>query len=304
MLLARGIGMKRQWVVRSCAQLVPFALIALAVYFQARGVSSLLGSLVGKAGDLSRAVGAFAPAPASQPAPKSGRAIATNHPFDSSARAREPEAMADFSDPLRWPACEGVQVLIVTESSDPSWSLTTVRDGSEPRGRLRRVGDGVAGKQIAFIGYNPWQQAPSVWLEGGGAFCQSMLFRQPAVTAAPAPPERRPVIAGPSHTELRVERALVESTLAEPSALISSVRVVPDKRDGTVVGLKLLGIKPGSLLGTVGLKNGDRLETINGFSMNSPEKALQAYAQLRTAQRLNVRLSRRGQPVELTLNIN
>jgi general secretion pathway protein C len=295
MLLAHRLGMSSQWVVKKGAQLLPFVLVALAAYFQARGVSALLGSLVGSAGELGRVMGALAPAPARRPEPQSERAILTNNPFDSSRRslAPEPEALADFSDPLAWPACEGVEVSIVTESSDPWWSLTTLRDAGEPRGRLRRVGDGVAGKQVAFIGYNPRQQAPSVWLEGGGGFCQSMLFRRPEVVASRA-----------HQDSARVERAIVESTLADPSALMRSVRVVPDKQDGAIVGLKLLGIKPGSLLGTVGLRSGDRLESINGFSMNSPEKALQAYAQLRTAQRLNVRLLRRGQPVELTLNIN
>lgn len=282
-------------MVERCVKLLPFVLIGLAAYFQARGVSALLGSLVGSAGELSRVVGALAPAPTSKPEPKSGRAILTNNPFDSSRRSLgpEPQVAADRSDPLVWPACEGVEVMIVSESSDPWWSLTTLREASEPRGRLRRVGDGVAGKQVAFIGYNPRQQAPSVWLEGGGGFCQSMLFRRPEAVARHEPKD-----------SVRVERALVESTLADPSALMRSVRVVPDKQDGAIVGLKLLGIRPGSLLGTVGLQNGDRLEAINGFSMNSPEKALQAYAQLRTAQRLNVLLKRRGQPVELTLNIN
>jgi general secretion pathway protein C len=287
--------MTSQWVLKRCVQLLPFMLIALAAYFQARGVTALLGSLVINAGELSRVASSLAPAPPSKPEPNSGSAILTNNPFDSSRRALapEPSVLADRSDPLLWPACEGVEVLIVTESSDPWWSLTTLRDAGEPRGRLRRVGDGVAGKQVAFIGYNPRQQAPSVWLEGGGGFCQSMLFRRPEVVASRA-----------HQDSARVERAIVESTLADPSALMRSVRVVPDKQDGAIVGLKLLGIKPGSLLGTVGLRSGDRLESINGFSMNSPEKALQAYAQLRTAQRLNVRLLRRGQPVELTLNIN
>jgi hypothetical protein len=39
----------------------------------------------------------------------------------------------------------------------------------------------------------------------------------------------------------------------------------------------LFGIRPDTLLGTLGLENGDRLQTINGFDMASPEKALEAY---------------------------
>jgi len=80
--------------------------------------------------------------------------------------------------------------------------------------------------------------------------------------------------------------------------------VVPEQQDGAIVGVRLFGIRPGSLLATLGLQSGDRLESINGLSVASPEEALEAYARLRTAERLNVRLSRSGKPVELTLNIN
>jgi general secretion pathway protein C len=303
----------RSWVlVRWCARVLPLLLVAVAAYFQARGATALLRSVVAGAGDMSRSVHALVPPRAAEP--KAVRALLANNPFDSSARtlgAPSPTpSAADDSDPLAWPQCEGVQVLIVTESvNDPWWSLTSLRDASEPSARLRRVGDGVAGKQVAFIGYNPRQQAPTVWLQGRSGSCQSMLFQKPVSVADTAAsqstePASLPGIHRLSDTELRVERAVVETTLADPTSLMRSVRVVPDKQGGQIVGLKLLGIRPGSLLGSVGLESGDRLESINGLSMNSPEKALQAYAQLRTAQRLNVQVSRRGRPVELTLNIN
>ncbi|MES1188219.1 MAG: hypothetical protein ABUL60_30660 [Myxococcales bacterium] len=93
------------------------------------------------------------------------------------------------------------------------------------------------------------------------------------------------------------------STPAAPLALLQSVRVVPEQMNGKVVGLRLFGIRPASLLGTLGLKNGDRLESINGFDVTNPEKALEAYARLRTAPHLQLRLVRSGRPLEVDLNI-
>jgi general secretion pathway protein C len=180
--------------------------------------------------------------------------------------------------------------VIVTESSDPWWSLTTLRVHGEPRARPRRVGDGVAGKQVAFIGFNPRQQAPAVWLEGPGAFCQATLFGEPTPK--------------PSAQALDVDRRNVEQTLRDPLATLGPVRVVPEQKDGKLVGIRLFGIRPSTLLGSIGLRSGDRLESINGFSVASPEKALEAYAHLRTARRLSVHLSRVGRPVDLELNIN
>ena len=60
---------------------------------------------------------------------------------------------------------------------------------------------------------------------------------------------------------------------------------------------------PDSLLGTIGLQNGDRLETIKGFDITSPEKALEAYARLRTAGSITVAVNRKGKPVTIEYRI-
>jgi len=100
-----------------------------------------------------------------------------------------------------------------------------------------------------------------------------------------------------------VDRSVVDKILENQADLMRSARVVPEQQDGKVVGVRLFGIRPDTLLGTLGLENGDRLETINGFAMASPEKALEAYARLRTAEKLTVSVNRRGQPVTIDFNI-
>jgi general secretion pathway protein C len=80
-------------------------------------------------------------------------------------------------------------------------------------------------------------------------------------------------------------------------------RVVPEQENGRTVGIRMMGIRDDSLLGTLGMKNGDRLQTINGFDMSSPEKALEAYARLRTADKLTVQVNRGGKNMNLDYNI-
>jgi len=143
-------------------------------------------------------------------------------------------------------------------------------------------------------------------MEGGGNLCQSMLFRaQPVeVTAArDATPNADSKIQKLSDTEFRVDRSLVDKSLEDPTALFSSLRFVPERKHGKLVGLRLFGIRPGSLLGTLGLQNGDCLESINGLEIASPQRALEAYARLSTAKRLNVRVVRLGRPLQIDLNI-
>lgn len=60
------------------------------------------------------------------------------------------------------------------------------------------------------------------------------------------------------------------------------------------MGVTLSGIRAGSLLSKLGLRNGDTLRTLNGFDLSSPDAALSAYTKLRSAHLLSLSLLRQG----------
>ena len=97
-----------------------------------------------------------------------------------------------------------------------------------------------------------------------------------------------------SATEFNIDRGVVDKILENQAELMRQARIVPEQENGKVVGIRLFGVRPDTLLGTLGMENGDRLQTINGFDMASPEKALEAYARLRTADHLTVSVNREG----------
>jgi general secretion pathway protein C len=133
----------------------------------------------------------------------------------------------------------------------------------------------------------------------------------PAPRAIPNPRRRRgglsPGMASKitkvSDTEYSVQRSLVDEILENQAELMRSARIVPEKQGDEVVGIRLFGIRNETLLGHLGLQNGDRLESINGFKMSDPQKALEAYGRLRTANKLSVQVNRKGAPVTLEFNI-
>jgi general secretion pathway protein C len=106
-----------------------------------------------------------------------------------------------------------------------------------------------------------------------------------------------------SDNEFKVDRGVVDKILENQAELMRQARIVPEQENGKVVGIRLFGVRPDTLLGTLGMENGDRLEKINGFDMTSPESALEAYARLRTADHLTVSLNRRGQPTNVDYDI-
>ena len=67
--------------------------------------------------------------------------------------------------------------------------------------------------------------------------------------------------------------------------------------------MKVTGIKPGSLLAQIGIENGDRLASVNGYEMSDPQRMLEAYARLRIADRLVLRVSRGDKPEEIRYTI-
>ena len=107
-----------------------------------------------------------------------------------------------------------------------------------------------------------------------------------------------------SATEFNVDRGVVDKILENQAELMKTARIVPEQENGKMVGIRLFGVRPDTLLGVLGMENGDRLQTINGFDMTSPEKALEAYARLRTSSdHLTVQVNRKGQDTNLDFNI-
>jgi general secretion pathway protein C len=278
-----------------------------------------------------RAAHRGAAAPTETSGPKSAEPILSRNPFDSVTgplnKVAETEGtegappvpqQLDLSNPLAAPDCGGISAHAITESTDPTWSVAVLAGSGETLGKLRRVGDQVGDKQIAYIGFNPTKNSPSVWLVGGSSLCQVLLFAPPAPPPAaadqPAEPAKPKDSSGVpddiakriqkiSDTEFHVDRAVVDNILENQAQLMRTARIVPEQKDGKVVGIRLFGIRPDTLLGKLGLQNGDRLEAINGFEMASPEKALEAYAHLRTADALAVKVTRRGSPVTIDFKI-
>ncbi len=94
-----------------------------------------------------------------------------------------------------------------------------------------------------------------------------------------------------------VRRRVVDAFLESPTRMITSARVLPHH-----LGMRLFGIRDGSLLHKLGLRHGDTLRAING-DMASPDEAIEAYTRLRHAERLTVSILRNGEPLVLEYSV-
>jgi hypothetical protein len=102
--------------------------------------------------------------------------------------------------------------------------------------------------------------------------------------------------------EFVVDRALVDEVLEQAAESSGITRAVPELRDG-VVGVRVYGIRPRTILAALGFANGDLIQTINGWDVSSPERALEAYARLRGADELVVGLVRSNSQLYLRYHL-
>jgi len=245
------------------------------------------------------AIAAPPPAPA---ATERGSAdvFARKNPFDSSGASRSvaPGVAAHAR-------CDGLQVHAILAGEDPAWSFASIAArGQKPV--LRRAGGEVDGRTVTAVAVD------HVRVSDGTTECEVALHDPgepaPLASAAPARPSTsaRPTLQGlerVSEGEYRMERATLDRLLENQGDIMASAQIAPDSEGGRVLGLRLVRVKPGSALAAIGLRDGDRLRSINGFELTSVEAGMMAYARLRGAPSLVLQLVRDGKPMELRYDV-
>ncbi|UJR83562.1 type II secretion system protein GspC [Sandaracinus amylolyticus] len=266
-----------------------------------------------------------------------GRAILERNIFDSQTgsiswdpppppapETPEEEEIAPVvdGDPNTAPPCEGSIRLVASyyRPNEPDQSFAAITNATGTS-LLYAVGMRVDEREVVAIGRSRVVLRPS-----GQPLCSlSMFAEQPVASAPRAQPAEPVVVATPeaatpgspgietseldsniqqiSETSYAINRTLVDRLLANQAELMRTARVIPHEVDGRVVGVKIYGIRRSSLLGRLGVQNGDMLRTINGFDLTEPDSVLEAYTRLRSADRLTLSIERRGQPVTMDYQI-
>jgi general secretion pathway protein C len=124
---------------------------------------------------------------------------------------------------------------------------------------------------------------------------------QPA-PAAPPPPSGEG-IRKIDEGKYIVSQSELEKTLTNLNDVAMQARIVPNFEGGKANGFKIFNIKSGSIYERIGLKNGDVIQKINGFEINSPDKAFEVYQKLKDAKAISVEINRNGSNMTLDYTI-
>ncbi|HEY6009484.1 MAG TPA: type II secretion system protein GspC [Geobacteraceae bacterium] len=130
---------------------------------------------------------------------------------------------------------------------------------------------------------------------------------EPSTPAAPAGTPSYPSPGGlASQTgagSFVIDQRALNAALDNIGQAMTDARLLPSIKEGKVEGFRASEVKPSGIFGTVGIRNGDVLKSINDFPIDSPEKAIQSFVSLKGQSRIKLDLIRDGQPVTFTYDI-
>lgn len=197
---------------------------------------------------------------------------------------------------------------------DPDESVAVFEDPGEGEVIVYRTGDQILDKaEVMFI------ERRNVFVRHNNR-CERFSLGDPsqAPTVAARPPPRRPGgdeeddgdkdalgagVQQVSDSEYTIPKVEIDNVLSNLNKIATQARIVPSFRNGKAQGFKLFSIRPNSLYARIGIKNGDIIQKINGYAINSPDKALAIYSKLKDARTISVDLLRRGKKTSLSYTI-
>ncbi|HET8724276.1 MAG TPA: type II secretion system protein GspC [Anaeromyxobacteraceae bacterium] len=308
-------------------------LLAVAAWLLARTVNTAVGAAIRptpRVGESSAPVASAAPAFASLDVDRLYPLIGLKPPpvpvkGDEPAAPPPPKTCSDLMAPpvatsLRAQLVAG----IVTEK--PAWSTAVVIDTTNRQTRSYAIGEEIQGAKllsverilderdstgrgfrvVAIVCHDGRKEYIDFDTGGGGGAPPPPA---PNVGVAPVPPPATAAAPDPdgvkktADNKYEVKKSLLDGTLSNLNSVATQARIVPSFKNGVANGFKVFSIQPNSFYSAIGVENGDVIQKINGYEINSPDKALEIYQKLREARHVTVDLERNGQVIRKEYNV-
>ena len=106
-----------------------------------------------------------------------------------------------------------------------------------------------------------------------------------------------------SRRKIVLKRAMIENATRDIGSLMQQVRITPHSEKGQPAGLRVTGIKPGSVFRKAGLRNGDILTAAGGKRISALEDMVATYESLKTADSIDIQIKRRNRLQTITYSI-
>lgn len=241
------------------------------------------------------------------------------NPETGACEAPEPE----FGDDLDGPCVDtdlAINLAGTMVSEDPAWSIAILHNPGTSKTEFAKVGDNLLSQaMVTSIGRNRVMISRQGRME-----CLRPESVRKAAAARPRPtPVAQPIArptARPQDQDLEslaesavrrtgsnaydIDRAALDSVLSNPNALREQApSVAPYYKDGQAAGFRLSGVRSGSIFSSLGIRNGDVIQAVNGQTIDSPQRAMELYQRLRQTGTIEMVVERGGRPTTIRYNV-
>jgi general secretion pathway protein C len=189
--------------------------------------------------------------------------------------------------------------------NEPTWSVAVVYVTSERETKVVSANEGAneIGNELKVIEVRPG----AIILKNGGHYemCPSPESKamSPGASGASEGSDSATSATGISSEGIEkvgedkyvVQRSRLNDIMSNLSQVSTQARLVPSFKEGKPNGFKIFAIRESSIFGQLGLKNGDLILGVNGYTLDSPDKALMLYQKLQSTDSWSVDIERRGQ---------
>ncbi len=212
------------------------------------------------------------------------------------------------------PVKSGLRVRLLgtlVSDSTPQWSIASIQDVVTLKSNTYMVEDLIQGAKVLEIerlrvivlNNNRREYIDNTAGDGSGAPPPPVQVIKPINDAPPASVALGGSIKQIDENNYEIPRAEIDKTLSNLNDVAMQARIVPAFKDGQATGFKLFSIRPDSIYSKIGVQNGDVIRRINGYDLNSPEKALEIYSKLKEASRIDIEIERNGATQRKTYNV-
>ena len=103
-----------------------------------------------------------------------------------------------------------------------------------------------------------------------------------------------PASSSGGNEKIVIEQSEVDEALANLDKFYTEVRIVPNFKGGQVAGMKVLSVKPGSIISKLGIRRGDILQKINGQELDV-KRGMELFNELKNLKNFSIDMERGGQ---------
>jgi len=318
---------KYGWVVNAI-------LLAAAAWLLAKTVNTAVGSAIRptprvdpNAGQAPQAVQAFASLDVDKLYPLIGQKPPAVVTPDSAPEAPPPPRTCSDLEAPPVPTSLRVQLVAGIVADRPRWSTAVLMDQASRATRTYGIDEEVQGAKllsverirddrdatgrgfrvVAIVCHDGRKEFIDFDSGGGGSPAPNVGVAAvpPPTAAAPDPGAAIPPdgIRKLAENKYEVKKAVLDGTLSNLNSVATQARIVPSFKNGVANGFKVFSIQPNSFYSAMDVVNGDVIQKINGYEINSPDKALEIYQKLREARHVTVDIERNGQVIRKEYNV-